>query len=443
MGITTFSRNQRSWGGRSDFSRPSYGSSTVTVVEEEEKEPKKKEEEISHITQPRFSVFAAMEPMRRKSNSNKFELHLSSSTKKKKKKSVAFDPIFLEKVCLFREEQSPCELKEAHDNTNTKFRIICPNWPVFTTSTTTSLNQNILLNKKSFFITDDNKFIKGKILIRNLALDKSVSVKYTLDAWTTVNDVDAVFFGPNPKNVAFDIYEFSMNLGHGQLADRGEIRGKLEFTIRFTAGEDDYWDNNQGLNYKIRVLCDPLNDPWAKEKEIEKQETEHLDNEEEEDDDDDYSEAEEDDMDEQENQEKHSSFTNALKGYKHAKPFHLNKRQPWLGTRYDFSQSLHYPKLSTTTSTPTTTTSTKNPSLPIYTAPSSTTTSSSAPPSPRTSPTLASALPPRPAFHNHSRSTSSILPTISSTSSPLDMNSPYYLDLVNKYCFYHSDSSIN
>ncbi|KAG2228441.1 hypothetical protein INT48_001518 [Thamnidium elegans] len=430
MGITTFSRNQSKWGGRSDWSRPSISSSTptttttTTTTATETIEPK---EEISQIPIPRFSVFgkkAKFESINQKSleqdnkaaasRKKKFEVHNNNSFSKKSpkiRKKVLFDPIFLERVCLFRESQCPCELKEAHDKRlqNPPFRIICPNWP----RQELAGDSNILLNKSSFYVTPDNTAIKGKLFIRNLALDKSVSVRYTFDSWVTCRDVDAVFFGPNPKNVAFDIYEFSMDLEYGQLSDRGEVRGKIEFTIRFTAGENDYLDNNQGSNYKIKVISDPLNDP---------------------------------------------SFTNALKGYKHAKPFHLNKRQPWLGTRYDFGQSLSlakrapyeswsnsvkadpdlitdyflvkpisikpsttpivrtdntptpsssatttttatkiapniisfnsYPKLKSTTSTPTTT-NISTPSKPsLYTC------SASAPPSPRTSPTLlSSALP--------------------------------------------------
>ncbi|GAA5805630.1 hypothetical protein HPULCUR_011151 [Helicostylum pulchrum] len=548
MGITTFSRNQSKWGGRSDWSRPSISSSTpttssktnisntTTATTATETETIKPKEEISQISIPRFSVFgkkAKFESINQKSleqdnkaaasRKKKFEVHSSTKKSPKIRKKVLFDPIFLERVCLFRESQCPCELKEAHDKRlqNPPFRIICPNWPRQELAT----DSNILLSKSSFYVTPDNTAIKGKLFIRNLALDKSVSVRYTFDSWVTCREVDAVFFGPNPKNVAFDIYEFSIDLEFSQLSDRGEVRGKIEFTIRFTAGEKDYLDNNQGSNYKIKIISDPLNDPWATTTNNDTEKRVDQEKEEKEDEDD---EEEDLDSEQDEDEEKHSSFTNALKGYKHAKPFHLNKRQPWLGTRYDFGQSLSlakrapyeswsnsvkadpdlitdyflvkpisikpsttttttttpivrtdntptpsssatttattatkiapniisfnsYPKLKSTTSTPTTT-NISTPSKPsLYTC------SASAPPSPRTSPTLlSSALPiattttttttsssSRPVLYNQSHSTSSILPIISSSSSPLDMNSSYYLDLVNKYCFYNSESSMN
>lgn len=511
------------------------------------------------VAQPRFSVFgkkAKFEEINQKSleqdrkpaaaalvsNSprhiNKFELHLSNKSAanhkqqdnddelmttptKTRRRGVSFDPMFLEQVCLFRESQCPADLKEAHDKRNLTFRIICPNWPPQQTS---DYQKHILLNKKTFSVQSDNSCIKGKLMVRNIALDKSVSIRYTFDNWTTVSEVDGVFFGPNPKNVQFDIYEFSIGLGFGhQLSDRGELRGKIEFAIRFTAGHTDYCDNNDGRNYQIKVICDPLNDPWAssndeKKKENNKQEK----NKEEEEEEDDEDEEEEEDLlleEEEDKEEKHNSFTNALKGYQHARPFHLNKRQPWLGTRYDFGQSLTLAKrapyeswtssvktdpssvrdyflvkpitikpttpLNTTTSTNTntTTTTTTNASItagPVveptptpssssslvsfggptrpqmihtFSTPTATTTTSSsyskpttvmfssasAPPSPRVSPTLSSAPSPiRPTFHS-SHSTSALLPTLTtSASSPLDINSSYYLELVDKYCFYNS-----
>ena len=582
MGITTFSQNK--WGGRSDFSRPSVSSTmteevsetvvtkisqprfsafgnkrfssnklkaepvvTTTVVEEEQP-----------VSQPRFSVFGkkakfdsinqkSLEQDKKpveKSNGGRFQLHLSSKTaankqqeeqdlsvpnspQHKKGKSVSFDALFLERVCLFREAQSPIELKEAHDKrlTNPPFRIICSNWPPQQTSDYYA-HKNILLNKKTFYVQPDNSCIKGKLMIRNLALDKSVSIRYTFDCWNTIRDVDGVFFGPNPKNVAFDIYEFSMDLlGFGQLSDHGELRGKLEFAIRFTAGDKDYNDNNDGRNYQIKIICDPLNDPWANEKMAEKKEEKSSEKDEDEypDEDEEEEEEEEDICIEEEENEKHNSFTNALKGYKHAKPVHLNKRQPWLGTRYDFGQSLsmakrapyeswsntvkadprsitdyflvkpisikpttpttvaagpalspdsssnttkstpftirpvkrrsslvsfsNYPQLSQTTSTPTTTTTptaskTEEEKELTITLPHMFT-SSSAPPSPSTSPKMTVASPIRPTLHHSSHSTSAVIPTLSTSTTPLDINSSYYLDLVNKYCFYSSSTTSN
>ncbi|CEP17101.1 hypothetical protein [Parasitella parasitica] len=565
MGFQTFSKNQTKW-GRTDWSRPSYTTSTIL---EEPQETKPTPAADKHISQPRFSVFGketkftgmnkrplkqdaaivantaaakanaiAMEaPMVTTVRKNKFELHLSTkssanykfqqqentppspsaSLSSKKKQSVRFNPVFLERVCLFLEAQSPCELKEAHDkhSQNPPFRIICPRWPS-PQENADFYSKNILLDKKQFSVSNDNLSIIGKVMVRNLALDKSVSIRYTFDAWTTVQDVDASFFGPYLKNTSFDIYEFAMELGYGQLADRGEIRGKLEFAVRFTAGDKDFWDNNNGRHYQIKIVSDPLNDPWATERKqskgISSDEPKNNDEPPEDDGDDD----DDDEEEEEEAKEKHSQFANALKGYKHAKPFHLNKRQPWLGTRYDFGQSLSLakrapyeswattvkanptliaeyflakpisikpaspsPSASTSTSstctditdtnTPTPSSASKpntesiysinapsyfnasrrnstSPETSIISAPSHSKPvymlSTSAPPSPKASPTIPAATITRPPLHHHSDSMPTATSYASSVTSPLDINSSYYLDLVNKYCFYTSDSDL-
>jgi hypothetical protein len=363
----------------------------------------------------------------------------------KKKKSVHFDPRSLESVCLFTKTQIPKLLKSAHDKRleNPTFRIICPHWPRY--SKQEEKTNTIMLDRKSFSVSKDNKSIKGKILVRNLALDKSVSIRYTFNSWNTVNDVDAIFFGPNPKNPLYDIYEFSLRFGHGQLADRGEMRGKIEFSVQMTADTRDYIDNNNGRNYLIRVISDPLNDPWEDEDQLDGQDGNNINN------------NEDEDEDEQEEMyyrqhddvsEKDTSFTNALKGYKHARPLHLNKRQPWLGTRYDFSHSLSLAKKACNLH------SSESPKPKIepminasdYFIQQSTMLSPQeekedgitikmggpccsdtkrpyTPPSPSLSPTHPPAFP------------------MTDLCTHVDVNSNYYLDLLSKYCFYTSTPS--
>lgn len=434
----------------SEKPKPRFKKNSIsTLVEQQTVIEETKQEEEEEELKPRFSMFgkkakfteinnrsleqdqkaieanAVANAKKKQRFSGKFEYHPSTSKQQKKRKTVQFNPVFLERVCLFLEEQSPCELKEAHDKqlSNPPFRIICSHWP-------SSQDTTILLYKKSFSISPDNNCIKGKLMIRNLALDKSVLVRYTFDSWTTVRDVDAIFFGPNPKHTAYDIYDFTMDLDHRQLADRGELRGKLEFAIRCTMGDDDYWDNNDGKNYQIKILADPLNDPWKKKLQPPLEDEDSST--------DDTSSSEEEEMDDvllQETEKrKHSQFATALKGYKHAKPYHLNRRQPWLGTRYDFSQSLYLAKVAPyDTWTPVLE---PDPNFiadcmpePMVKESKENTTSCIEPVYP--SPTSISALP-----------SPTASPTASPTFSPsndLEFNSAFYLNLLNKYCFYTSN----
>lgn len=309
MGITTITRASVKWNNSSSnqktWRRPSF--STISTIVNEQQSltviTNKVEEEVEEVKvldqcKPRFRMFSNKKTNLTELNNKCLEEDNKAIKEKQKsskngKKAVCFNPICLERVCLFLEAQSPCQLKEAHDKhlLNPPFRMIYSHWPA---------SKTLILDKKHFSITSDNSHIYGKVMVPNLTLDKSVLIRYTFDSWATINDVDATFFSPYFKNTDYDIYEFTMNL---QLADRGEIRGKLEFTIRFTIGSIDYWDDNY---YQIKIICDPLNKPQ----------------------DEDYSTEEE--------EENHQQFKSALKDYQHAKPCWL------LGTRYDFTESLFY-----------------------------------------------------------------------------------------------------
>lgn len=335
---------------------------------------------------------------------------LKATAAKKKKKSVHFDPFFLERVCLFTEEQEPIQLQKVQ-KVKPKLRLVCPFW-------SSKPNAIMVVNKKWFSV--ENFAIKGRILVRNLALDKLVSVRYTFDTWKTVNDVEGLFFGPYLKNPAFDVYEFVMDLGVGHLYDAGEMRAKMELSIQLTADGTDYWDNNNELNYHIRIISDPLNDPHYLRKK-ENQDANLLNTVASDDSDDD---EETYYRDNDTSDEKHSSFTDALKGYQHAKPAHLRKRQPWLGTRYDFSHSLSLAKGEHSDEDveedddffikPTTT-----PDLLL---------------TPSSSSDLKNNQNLKPIFINHSAPPSPVL------SPTLDVDSTYYLNLLNKYCFYNGDT---
>ncbi|KAI8887328.1 carbohydrate-binding module family 21 protein [Backusella circina FSU 941] len=338
---------------------------------------------------------------------------------KKPKKSVHFDPFFLERVVLFTEEQEPIQLQRVTE-VQPRLRLLCPFWP--------SKPNPVMVVNKRWFSVEKNFAIKGSILVRNLALDKLVSVRYTMDNWKTVHDVEGLFFGPYIKNPAFDVYEFVMlEIG---LRDAGEMRGKIELAIQVTADGIDYWDNNNGLNYQIRIISDPLNDPHYLKKQQQEQQDVYLLN---------TATTDDDDDDDQEeayyrdgSDEKHSSFTDALKGYQHAKPAHLRKRQPWLGTRYDFSHSLSIAKGEHSDEE-----QEKEEEHHFFIKP----VAAPVPPpdllllTPSSSSDLNDHL--KPVFINYSAPPSPVL------SPTLDVDSTYYLDLLNKYCFYNGNDDEN
>jgi Carbohydrate/starch-binding module (family 21) len=111
--------------------------------------------------------------------------------------------------------------------------------------------------------------LRGTILVRNIAFEKHVGVRFTLDAWTTVSEVLATFSGSvAPRETLAGTHQ-GKTVGDliGSLAsgwDRFNFSIKLEdyetflwqrtlyLVVRYSApGVGEWWDNNSGENYRI------------------------------------------------------------------------------------------------------------------------------------------------------------------------------------------------
>lgn len=93
----------------------------------------------------------------------------------------------------------------------------------------------------------ENKVV-GTVKVRNLSYHKQVKVRYTIDHWTTHEDVEGVFIPSTSTSGAYDIYDsfsFSLPLPPTNQAD------KVEFCVCFTCDLAEYWDNNNNKNYVL------------------------------------------------------------------------------------------------------------------------------------------------------------------------------------------------
>jgi Carbohydrate/starch-binding module (family 21) len=121
--------------------------------------------------------------------------------------------------------------------------------------------------------------LRGTILVRNIAFEKHVGVRFTLDDWTTVSEVLATYTGPvaametlvgtNQGRTVGDLIGSSAASGW----DRFNFAIKLEdyeaylwqrtlfIVIRYSApAVGEFWDNNSDQNYRItfRPLTSPV-----------------------------------------------------------------------------------------------------------------------------------------------------------------------------------------
>lgn len=100
------------------------------------------------------------------------------------------------------------------------------------------------------YLSEDNKILIGAVAVKNLAFHKQVMARYTLDYWKTTSEVVAEFNNDVRKkktNDGYDRFAFSI-----KLEDQANLENKtMFFCIRYNVNGQNFWDNNNSLNYQI------------------------------------------------------------------------------------------------------------------------------------------------------------------------------------------------
>lgn len=109
------------------------------------------------------------------------------------------------------------------------------------------------LKKKHVLLKDmvfHNRTVKGYIIVSNLAFEKRIFVRHTFDDWKTFLEVEA-FYIPIMSNEeclpGADNFMFSI--------DFPKSAKILLFALQYCVCGKEYWDNNDGNNYKIADFC--------------------------------------------------------------------------------------------------------------------------------------------------------------------------------------------
>lgn len=324
-------------------------------------------------------------------------------------KFVRFDQK-LEHVRLFLKAQTPSSVKEdpildTEDDQANTVQLQCPNWP------TKIHGANDMISMESIILAPDQKSLVGKCKVNNIAFNKQVTVRYTFNYWQDVCEVQAAFresIGRESANT--DRFMFNIPLN-----DRMEKSNQesMYFCLKYTVNGTEYWDNNDGRNYQLELFQGTRS----------KSSSAH--------------DVDSDIIPKAKFGKRGATLSSSPTYDFPAKPTH---KKP-LSSRYDFSASL-----SAATTTPTT--RTFRPSSPnrIQSFPSYIFAMDE--PSHNIPPPLA---------YNTGFSTlsqegfvtnkSPVSPQTVSNPIPINArpaaNSPSYFDLVNKYCFYGSDSPLS
>lgn len=106
------------------------------------------------------------------------------------------------------------------------------------------------------YLSSDNKNLMGAIAVANLAFHKTVVARFTLDYWKTTSEVVADYDNDvrrKQMDDGCDRFLFSV-----KLEDQANLENKtLFFCVRYNVNGQEYWDNNNSVNYQVDFAKKP------------------------------------------------------------------------------------------------------------------------------------------------------------------------------------------
>ncbi|KAF8420157.1 putative phosphatase regulatory subunit, partial [Boletus edulis BED1] len=101
--------------------------------------------------------------------------------------------------------------------------------------------ENVALQE--LVLSQDQRTITGNVRVRNIAYEKWLAIRFTLDCWQTTSEVTARY-DKSIQDGAFDIFTFTIRLH--DIWSRAIL-----IALRYTVAGKEYWDNNAGKNYHV------------------------------------------------------------------------------------------------------------------------------------------------------------------------------------------------
>ncbi|OSD02094.1 carbohydrate-binding module family 21 protein [Trametes coccinea BRFM310] len=96
-------------------------------------------------------------------------------------------------------------------------------------------------------LSPEGTALNGTVRVKNLAFEKWVAVRFTVDWWQTTSEVTARY-AESIEGGVFDRFSFSIRLG--DMLARIEEK-TLFFALRYNVAGREIWDNNGSQNYKV------------------------------------------------------------------------------------------------------------------------------------------------------------------------------------------------
>lgn len=99
--------------------------------------------------------------------------------------------------------------------------------------------------------------LSGKVCVSHVSNEKAVHVRVTFDSWRSHHDIPCVFLQKmHLAGSDLDVYSFDLSLPQNI-----DTKERFEFcvSLRPGVGATPQWDNNRGLNYRVRMERDGSN----------------------------------------------------------------------------------------------------------------------------------------------------------------------------------------
>ena len=109
------------------------------------------------------------------------------------------------------------------------------------------------IRTESVYLSLDKKMLMGSVIVRNLAFNKLVVARFTLDYWKTTSEVVAEYNNnvrQKQTEDGCDRFTFSI-----KLEDQANLENKtMFFCVRYNVNGQEYWDNNNSINYQVDFI---------------------------------------------------------------------------------------------------------------------------------------------------------------------------------------------
>lgn len=107
----------------------------------------------------------------------------------------------------------------------------------------------LLVRVERIFLSSDNKVLIGRVAVANLAYNKIVITRFTVDYWKTTSEVVAEYNDDYQQKNADGYDRFDFNI---KLADQGNLEAKtMFFYVKYVVNGQEYWDSNNSANFQI------------------------------------------------------------------------------------------------------------------------------------------------------------------------------------------------